>query len=780
MKRIGIISLACSAVLLCVSAGGALATPNVNGATIETRTFNDCPLSTLTTSNNYPASITITDAMHPACVGFANLHSFSFSADGGTTAAVFNNNSNFRFGADVNISGAGEGEGGLRISPWYGKFVDGRLMANATTGEIACFGGPLPFYSFTVNHGISYVKGTTIRFEATYRANDLFSTHSASIQYRVIYNGNTYDSPELAFGMQNGAECDPNGLFGMLNDGRAGGYFQANAFTGASLTATWSNITFSELPPDGTPVANGATVETRTFNDCPLSTVTTSNNYPASIEITDAMHPDCVGFANLHSFSFSEDGGATAAAFHNNSNFRFGADVNISGAGEGEGGLRISPWYGKFVDGRLMANATTGEIAFFGGALPFYSFTVNHGISYVKGTTIRFEVVYRANELVEGDPASIQYRAIYNGNTYDSPELAFGKANGAECNPNGLWGMLNDGRAGGYFQANAFTGASLTATWSNITYSSNCLASVDLDFNPQVLNLNSHAPWVTAYLEPAAPFGPGDIDVASVSLNGSVHVADGAPVSIGDADHDGNPDLAVKFSRADVAAQLSPGDAVGIEVSGEIGGDCFVATDVIKVKAATLPAPAAGSIMLDGSVVRLTWEAEHNPATVDVIVSGDDGATWSVNARGVPNTGSYDWSVPSLYTDQARVAVVKVLSEDEAGLVNFVEFGESATFRIEGVTGVGNDPIAFALHGVQPNPGFGSMNITFSLPSAGPAKLAIYDVAGREVVGRDLSGLGAGRHVVSFGARERLRAGVYLVKLSHGGRSLTTSAVVIE
>jgi hypothetical protein len=106
--------------------------------------------------------------MDPQCVGFANLHSWSFSEDGGTSAAVFDNNAIFHFGADVKIEGAGEGEGGLRISPWYGQFVDGRFMANATTGEIACFGGALPFYSFTVNHGISYARGTTIRFEAAY------------------------------------------------------------------------------------------------------------------------------------------------------------------------------------------------------------------------------------------------------------------------------------------------------------------------------------------------------------------------------------------------------------------------------------------------------------------------------------------------------------------------------------------------------------------------------------------------------------------------------------
>src|SRR5262245_49738735 len=200
--------LGLAAVLPVVSARTVLATPTPNAATIETRTFNDCPLSTVTTSNNYPASIQITDAMSSLCVGFANLHSWSFSADGGTTAAVFNNNSDFHFGADVVIAGPGEGEGGLRISPWYGKFVDGRIMANATTGEIACFGGALPFYSFTVNHGIHYTRGTTIHFEVTYRARDLFSTDPASIQYRVVYNGTTYDSPVLPFGEQNPDECN--------------------------------------------------------------------------------------------------------------------------------------------------------------------------------------------------------------------------------------------------------------------------------------------------------------------------------------------------------------------------------------------------------------------------------------------------------------------------------------------------------------------------------------------------------------------------------------------
>ena len=245
MKRIGPITILGSVVLTLVLSGAAHATPQVTGASIETRTFNDCPLSVLTTSNNYPASIAITDEMDTLCVGFANLHSFSFSA-GGDSAAVFDNNSNFHIAADVSITGEGEGEGGLRISPWYGKYTDGRFMLNATTGEIAAFGGALPFYSFTVNHGISYTKGTTVHLEITYLANDLTAANPATIQYRVVMNGTTYDSPVLPFGEQNPAEC-VHGLWGMLNDGRVGGYFQPRANTGAALTITWSNIQFEVL-----------------------------------------------------------------------------------------------------------------------------------------------------------------------------------------------------------------------------------------------------------------------------------------------------------------------------------------------------------------------------------------------------------------------------------------------------------------------------------------------------------------------------------------------------
>jgi hypothetical protein len=774
MKRMH--TLVWSAVLSAVFVGSALATPLPNGATVETRTFNDCPLSVLTVTNNYPVSVEITDDMHPACVGFANLHSFSFSEDGGTTAALFPNNSSFHYGADFTIAGAGEGEGGLRVAPWWSPFVDGRFMANATTGEIACFGGRLPFYSFTADHGITYVKGTTIRMEVTYLANGLSASDPATIRYRVIQGGMTYDSPMLPFDMGNPTEDPPYGLWGMLNEARVGGYYQVRANTGASLTATWANVAFAPL---GTPSPDAASIEERTFNDCPLSMLTVDNSYPASIAITDEMHPACVGFANLHSWSFSDDGGATAAIFNNASTFRYGADFMIDGAGEGEGGLRISPWWSPFVDGRFMANATTGEIACFGGRLPFYSFTADHGITYMRGTSIRMEVTYLPNGLDAMDPGTIQYRVIQSGMTYDSPVLPFDMANPMEDPPYGLWGILNNARVGGYFQPRANTGAALTATWSNIMFT-DCPVTMEFSFNPKTLNVNSNGNWVTGYLEPPAGYAASDIDIDSIRLNGVVPVAMGAPTDIGDEDKDRIPDLMVKFSRVEVAGILEEGDAIPLTVSGLVAGDCFAGMDVIRVKGAILPSPTAGSVLVTGGQVDVLWDPDPEISSVDLIASFDDGASWQVEARALANDGAHRWTVPDVVTDRARVAVVVIASTDESGIVTLDELGESETFSIGSTTGIGDrDELTFAIQGVHPNPAVGGLRIRFSLPDARPARLVVYDVAGRRVVEREVSQLGPGLHSVKLDTRG-LAAGVYMVRLNQAGRSLTARAIVLD
>ncbi len=223
-------------------------TPSVNGAVVTTRVFNDCPSSTVTTTNFYPSNVTIADA-DVNCFGYANLHVWHFSGDGGATEAQFNNADIFHFCADLTETGDSHGEAGLQLSPWWAHNTDGSFNVRSTDGEIACFGGRLPFYSFSdpAHGGVRYIKGTTIHLDLTYLPNGLSETSPATIQYKITYNSATYDSGPLPFDMANPSEDPPHGLWGCLNDARAGGYMKSFLTQGvdpANFSAAFTNICY--------------------------------------------------------------------------------------------------------------------------------------------------------------------------------------------------------------------------------------------------------------------------------------------------------------------------------------------------------------------------------------------------------------------------------------------------------------------------------------------------------------------------------------------------------
>jgi len=230
MKRNGytILAVLSACVMAATITSAAFATPEPNSAVVTERIFNDCGLSTLTTVNSYPGSISFSDDWSDLCVGFANLHNWHFSTDG-VSAAVFGNNNDFKFSAIVTISGTGQCEAGLHVGPWYSLNTDGRMQARIPDGEIACFGGRLPFYSFSnpTGHNLRYTGGP-ILMEIEYHANGLSMGSPATIQYRVVYNSNSYTSGPLPFDQGNPAEDPPHGLWGILDPASAGGIVQTN------------------------------------------------------------------------------------------------------------------------------------------------------------------------------------------------------------------------------------------------------------------------------------------------------------------------------------------------------------------------------------------------------------------------------------------------------------------------------------------------------------------------------------------------------------------------
>ena len=86
-------------------------------------------------------------------------------------------------------------------------------------------------------------------------------------------------------------------------------------------------------------------------------------------------------------------------------------------------------------------------------------------------------------------------------------------------------------------------------------------------------------------------------------------------------------------------------------------------------------------------------------------------------------------------------------------------------------------PTGFSLMSPRPNPADGHATINFSLPRSGLVDLAVFDVSGRRFATLAQSAMSAGDHSVTWHSAT-VPAGVYLCRLSHQGRTLTTRAVI--
>ena len=247
MRRITTTALALAASMALASA--ALATPVPNSAVIHERVFDDCPISILTTSNLFPALITIEDqnqAPQPFCAGFANLHTWRFSTDGANDLQFINGDT-FEFSCELVLNGIGEG--GLNLAPWWGPQADGLFNVRTTDGEIACFGGRLPFFNFTAAFGLVYTNNTPIMVGISYFPNGLSGASPAQVIYNIRYNAINYTSGLLNFDEGNAAEG--HGTWGALTPWYAGGHMKMFAFPSGQahgIRGDWRQIQYTAGP----------------------------------------------------------------------------------------------------------------------------------------------------------------------------------------------------------------------------------------------------------------------------------------------------------------------------------------------------------------------------------------------------------------------------------------------------------------------------------------------------------------------------------------------------
>jgi len=115
---------------------------------------------------------------------------------------------------------------------------------------------------------------------------------------------------------------------------------------------------------------------------------------------------------------------------------------------------------------------------------------------------------------------------------------------------------------------------------------------VDVDIDPNTLNLKSNGEWIMAYMELPEGYNVEDIDVSTIMLNNTIRVDLDAPTQIGDYDLDGITDLMVKFDRVSINESLGAIDyseqtprrcSVTIAITGKVSDVKFQGLDTIEV-----------------------------------------------------------------------------------------------------------------------------------------------------------------------------------------------------
>jgi galactose oxidase-like protein len=81
-----------------------------------------------------------------------------------------------------------------------------------------------------------------------------------------------------------------------------------------------------------------------------------------------------------------------------------------------------------------------------------------------------------------------------------------------------------------------------------------------------------------------------------------------------------------------------------------------------------------------------------------------------------------------------------------------------------------------ALAGARPNPAVDAPMVVFSLASDSPARLELFDLAGRRLATREVGALGAGEHQLRIG--ESLAPGLYVARLAQQGKVVTARFAV--
>jgi hypothetical protein len=99
---------------------------------------------------------------------------------------------------------------------------------------------------------------------------------------------------------------------------------------------------------------------------------------------------------------------------------------------------------------------------------------------------------------------------------------------------------------------------------------------------------------------------------------------------------------------------------------------------------------------------------------------------------------------------------------------------------VAGTTPASTAAAPLAVEWVRPNPAAAALRVSYSLRGWAPASLRLVDLAGRTVLARDLGAPGPGRHEVRLDPGFAPAPGLYMLRLSQAGRTVSSKVVFVH
>lgn len=184
-------------------------------------------------------------------------------------------------------------------------------------------------------------------------------------------------------------------------------------------------------------------------------------------------------------------------------------------------------------------------------------------------------------------------------------------------------------------------------------------------------------------------------------------------------------------------------------------------------------APMAFTGSYQSETVVMTWNPGFEPDLARYVIYRGGSADFVADSSTmIGSTTDTTWSDPRTDPSYYKLAAI-----DAHG-----NLGAFASLTAFGLLDAGaGERAALELSPLIPNPSHGTaLTVHFSLPDANAASLELLDVQGRRIEKREVGTLGAGRHAQVLSERGGLAPGVYVVRLSHGGESLTRIGAVVR